>query len=263
MLGGTSIKYLGERRFFEVICYSNKPLKNKDSLSIETLGKSKTSKSIDVHNRNMDGHGKNYFDIRINSHEMINEYSTYIKIESEQDFQNFRLSRPDFRLFLSIDGSTEKGKGYGGVIWGYINNSLPEVVPFRGSKGLASSAQFLEVSALEEGLKKLESDKNDERFKGKLAIVTDSDYVGRSVTCYLSKWEKTNFITTKGSKVKHEQQWKNILSSLTGWKEIIVLKAAAHKDILINEAADMQSKLGAAESISKSSTTIEAEEGDD
>uniref|UniRef100_A0A0K0FS07 Reverse transcriptase domain-containing protein n=1 Tax=Strongyloides venezuelensis TaxID=75913 RepID=A0A0K0FS07_STRVS len=187
----------------------------------------------------------------------------YIKIESEQDFQNFRLSRPDFRLFLSIDGSTEKGKGYGGVIWGYINNSLPEVVPFRGSKGLASSAQFLEVSALEEGLKKLESDKNDERFKGKLAIVTDSDYVGRSVTCYLSKWEKTNFITTKGSKVKHEQQWKNILSSLTGWKEIIVLKAAAHKDILINEAADMQSKLGAAESISKSSITIEAEEGDD
>uniref|UniRef100_A0A0N5CIA4 Integrase catalytic domain-containing protein n=1 Tax=Strongyloides papillosus TaxID=174720 RepID=A0A0N5CIA4_STREA len=187
----------------------------------------------------------------------------YIKIDNEQDFQNFRLSRPEFRLFLSVDGSTEKGKGYGGVIWGYINNELPEVVPFRGPKGLASSAQFLEVSALEEGLKKLESDKNDERFKGKLAIVTDSDYVGRSVAYYLSKWEKTNFMTTKGSKVKHEQQWKNILSNLTGWNEIIVLKAAAHKNILINEAADIQSKLGAAESTSKSSTTIEAEEGDD
>uniref|UniRef100_A0A0K0F7R2 Tyrosine-protein phosphatase domain-containing protein n=1 Tax=Strongyloides venezuelensis TaxID=75913 RepID=A0A0K0F7R2_STRVS len=110
MLGGTSIKYLGERRFFEVICYSNKPLKNKDSLSIETLGKSKTSKSIDVHNRNMDGHGKNYFDIRINSHEMINEYSTvsYICKNNENSLKETIITTYDFKSNTNL-GTKKSG----------------------------------------------------------------------------------------------------------------------------------------------------------
>uniref|UniRef100_A0AAF5DQ71 Ribonuclease H n=2 Tax=Strongyloides stercoralis TaxID=6248 RepID=A0AAF5DQ71_STRER len=187
----------------------------------------------------------------------------YIKIGSEEEFKAFRKKRNEYRLFLATDGSTEKGKGFGGVIWGYIEQEIPEIYTFKGSKGLAASAQLLEVAALEEGLRKLESSKKDERFMGRLAVVTDSEYVGRSLSSYLLKWKRRGYITTKGARIQHEKQWRRIDRFLEGWEKVIVLKAAAHKGILINEAADIQSKLGAADSTSRSSTVGNIEEGDD
>ncbi|CEF61504.1 Reverse transcriptase domain and Integrase,catalytic core domain and Ribonuclease H domain and Ribonuclease H-like domain-containing protein [Strongyloides ratti] len=174
----------------------------------------------------------------------------YIRIDSEEDFKAFRGKRPEFKLFLATDGSTERGKGYGGVVWKYQEGDTPVMEQFRGSKSMAASAQFLEVVALLEGLRLVEKLDKQEWGK-KLAIVTDSEYVGRSTASYLQKWKEKDFKTHRGTKVQHEDIWKEINELLNGWEEVLVLKAAAHKGVLINEAADVQSKLGAMNSISR------------
>nr|7O0G_A Chain A, Pr125Pol [White-tufted-ear marmoset simian foamy virus] len=85
------------------------------------------------------------------------------------------------------------------------------------------TAQYAEISAVEFACKKANN------ISGPVLIVTNSDYVARSVNEELPFWRSNGFVNNKKKPLKHISKWKNISDSLLLKRDIIIVHEPGHK----------------------------------
>lgn len=117
------------------------------------------------------------------------------------------------KLEVYIDGSCRPSTKLGAYAVMLIDE--------KGKKEVVSGTQedttnnVMELTALVEALKFIKANKLDEQFE--IDIYSDSQYVVTGLTEWWPKWEKNNFVTSAGKKVKNLGIWKELvkLSDMT------------------------------------------------
>ncbi|ADE05995.1 pol [Squirrel monkey simian foamy virus] len=85
------------------------------------------------------------------------------------------------------------------------------------------TAQYAEIAAVEFACKKAL------QVTGPVLIVTDSDYVARSVNNELNFWRSNGFVNNKKKPLKHISKWKSISESLLLHKNITIVHEPGHQ----------------------------------
>uniref|UniRef100_A0A0N5BG19 Reverse transcriptase domain-containing protein n=1 Tax=Strongyloides papillosus TaxID=174720 RepID=A0A0N5BG19_STREA len=153
-----------------------------------------------------------------------------IKIKDEIEVANIMKER-NITTLISVDGSTEKGKGCAVVIYGY---KLP----------VACSAQTCEIKSLYYLIEVREKNIEHVAKEEQVMLMTDSDYAFRTLIFYLDSWKLNGWKTTKGKEIANKKEWEKIAEHVQEFSYLIC-KVKAHAGILANEEADLVAKRSA------------------
>ncbi len=75
----------------------------------------------------------------------------------------------------------------------------------------------------------------------KIKVYTDSEYLLKGLTEWLPRWQKRNFRTSSGSRVKNLDLWKE-LAKLVSYHQVEFVKVKAHSGHPENERVDRLAK---------------------
>ncbi len=138
----------------------------------------------------------------------------------------------DFEVHLFTDGACSGNPGPGG--WGFILRHLPTGKEIEKSGGERESTNNrMELQAVVEGLSALKRPCRVELF-------TDSVYVGKGISEWMSKWKSNGWKRREGSKlkpVKNEDLWRQ-LDELITKHQIKYTRVAGHSGHPENDRCD-------------------------
>jgi len=109
-------------------------------------------------------------------------------------------------ITIFCDGACSGNPGAGG--WACIVEHDGERFEYSGGTSLATNNQ-MELQALIEGLKNAPE-------KGKIRIVTDSEYLAKGVTQWMKGWIRNGWKTAAKQPVKNQAHWEKINDLLAG-----------------------------------------------
>lgn len=155
-----------------------------------------------------------------------------------------RMKQVEKSIIIFADGSCLGNPGTGG--WGAIVSDGDDVVEL-GGHGTDTTNNRMEITAVISALRAVK-DKKGSRGQGvegtskiNITVYTDSSYVISGVTRWISKWERSGWLTGNKMPVKNRELWEE-LSSLVriheaygkiSWKHV-----GGHVGVEGNERAD-------------------------
>lgn len=80
----------------------------------------------------------------------------------------------------------------------------------------------------------------------KLKIVTDSEFVIKSMTQWVKNWQRNNWKTASGSAVKNKEEFVKLLDGIKLFEDVKWEHVRGHRGIKGNEEADKLARNGAA-----------------
>ena len=133
---------------------------------------------------------------------------------------------------LFTDGGCSGNPGPGG--WAFIMRHLASDKEMEGSGGDPESTNnAMELTAVIRGLEAL-------KMRCHVEILTDSVYVGKGLTEWMSKWKENGWRRKEGGKlkpVKNEALWR-CLDQLASQHEIVYTRVAGHSGHPENDRCD-------------------------
>lgn len=130
-------------------------------------------------------------------------------------------------IIIFTDGSARGNPGPGG--WGAIVAKEFEVREI-GGKDPYTTNNKMELTAAIEALRPLELGVD-------VTLYTDSEYVMKGMTEWISNWQKNNWRTAAKRPVENQDLWKELLSVSTG-KNVSWKYVAGHSGNEANERCD-------------------------
>ena len=129
---------------------------------------------------------------------------------------------------IYTDGSCIGNPGKGGWAAIIFNNNEKKIL--KGSKDLTTNNQ-MELTATIKALEYIST-------KDKIQIYTDSKYVKRGITEWITKWKINGWKTSKKEEVKNKDLWLE-LDKLTSKNSIEWVWVKAHSDDDFNNEVDL------------------------
>ena len=129
---------------------------------------------------------------------------------------------------IYTDGSCIGNPGKGGWAAIIFNNNEKKIL--KGSKDLTTNNQ-MELTATIKALEYIST-------KDKIQIYTDSKYVKRGITEWITKWKINGWKTSKKEEVKNKDLWLE-LDNLTSKNSIEWVWVKAHSDNDLNNEVDL------------------------
>ena len=141
----------------------------------------------------------------------------------------------DPRFIIFSDGASKKNPGAGG--WGAIVADLSaETVRELGAAVPIASNNQMEMMGVIQALKEIASE------SGTVKVYTDSKYLIKGITEWISSWKKNNWTTSSGTPVKNQAYWHELDSLISSRQEgehsIAFQYTPGHKGIPGNERVD-------------------------
>jgi len=140
---------------------------------------------------------------------------------------------------IYTDGSSRGNPGRGG--WGAIllfpNGKVKEL----GGAEENTTNNRMELMAIMESLKYIESRKDSPPAGGKIVLYTDSTYAQNGLLGWMYAWEKKGWKTATNEEVKNEDLWKELFGLVyraRGAGGIDVNKVEGHSGLFGNERCD-------------------------
>jgi ribonuclease HI len=132
-------------------------------------------------------------------------------------------------LFTDGACSGNPGPGGWGVVWILPDDTEQE---FGGHKDYTTNNE-MELTAVVEGLKRLQA------FPGEVEIRTDSQYVQKGMTEWISNWERRGWKNADNKQVKNLELWKELLAIVRGRRDPVTWTwVRGHSGNHGNERAD-------------------------
>uniref|UniRef100_A0A0K0DZW5 Uncharacterized protein n=1 Tax=Strongyloides stercoralis TaxID=6248 RepID=A0A0K0DZW5_STRER len=158
-------------------------------------------------------------------------------LNSQKEVDKF-IQKSNIKILCAIDGSCEKRRGID-----YVIQTSTEIIEHSVRAGGNSSAQYLEIVAINQCIKRLHEMEEKK-------IIKDNDYVARSISSDLSNWIKNDFVKNDGKPFIHSSI---IINSyyLSKSLNITIGKVPGHVGITLNEKADALARKAAALPASK------------
>lgn len=142
------------------------------------------------------------------------------------------MSNQEFEVHLFTDGACSGNPGPGG--WAFILRHLPTGKEIEQSGGCTESTNNrMELQAVVEGLTTLKRPCRVELF-------TDSTYVGKGISQWMSKWKSNNWQRRENGKLvplKNEDLWRLLDAQVTRHR-IKYTRVAGHSGHPENERCD-------------------------
>lgn len=129
---------------------------------------------------------------------------------------------------IYTDGSCLGNPGFGG--WAAICDGLFTVC---GGDGPRTTNNIMELTAAIRGLEKA----HEMGFK-EVVLYTDSNYVKKGITEWVTKWEKKNWVTSTGTPVKNKHLWIRLVEISKKFLHVEWKWVKAHNGNPMNEKVD-------------------------
>ena len=142
-----------------------------------------------------------------------------------------------YKFKAYTDGACSGNPGIGG--WGVVllaekNNEIIKRKELSGSS-LETTNNQMELIAAIETLKALKK-------PTEITIITDSSYVKKGITEWLSSWKRNNWKTSSKKEVKNKKLWKE-LEKLVNKNKVNWLWVKGHDGNIENEQADFLARM--------------------
>ena len=142
-----------------------------------------------------------------------------------------------YKFKAYTDGACSGNPGIGG--WGVVllaekNNEIIKRKELSGSS-LETTNNQMELIAAIETLKALKK-------PTEITIITDSSYVKKGITEWLSSWKRNNWKTSSKKEVKNKKLWKE-LEELVNKNKVNWLWVKGHDGNIENEQADFLARM--------------------
>lgn len=141
------------------------------------------------------------------------------------------------------DGSCSGNPGQGG--WGSVlclndkDSKTAHIIELGGYGGEQTTNNEMEIVAVLEVFSYLEKTSKDAPTSMRLVIATDSTYVLKGVSQWMTRWEVNGWKTKSGDEVANLSLWKKLLSFKKRWsRNFEIKKVDAHSGHPANERAD-------------------------
>ncbi|MFL2802990.1 MAG: ribonuclease HI [Paracoccaceae bacterium] len=142
-----------------------------------------------------------------------------------------------YKFKAYTDGACSGNPGIGG--WGVVllaekNNEIIKRKELSGGS-LETTNNQMELKAAIETLKALKK-------PTEITIITDSNYVKKGITEWLSSWKKNNWKTSSKTEVKNKKLWEE-LEKLVNKNKVDWLWVKGHDGNVENEQADFLARM--------------------
>ena len=139
----------------------------------------------------------------------------------------------DDRVLLYSDGACRGNPGPGG--WGVVLLYRGHERRLQGGEGRTTNNR-MELMAVIRGLEAL-------KRRCRVLVTTDSQYVKKGITLWISNWKRNGWRTASGTPVKNADLWRR-LDTLTGRHDIEWAWVKGHSGHAQNEMADRLANQG-------------------